>query len=172
MHHDLREVDPNRDRLIGLLTERAARTLLYYLSETNLNVYHWFLCYMKENPIPRVSGLACPGPASNAIILSSSMSCCRNLAMVVPCTDLVVYVIGDAELLKRGSVSALQNGHWDDVSGEGFLRKLLSQPIGEAKYDVVRCTPLAHASCTQPILHSTEILSMPSGTRNGGCSVQ
>ena len=43
-----------RDRLIGLLTERAAKTLLYYLSETNLNVYHWFGVYIKENPIPRV----------------------------------------------------------------------------------------------------------------------
>jgi hypothetical protein len=33
----------------------------------------------------------------------------------------------------------LQNGHWDDVSGETFLRNLLSQSIGEAKYDTVGC---------------------------------
>eukprot|EP01024_Parvocaulis_polyphysoides_P045979 TRINITY_DN4315_c0_g2_i2.p1 TRINITY_DN4315_c0_g2~~TRINITY_DN4315_c0_g2_i2.p1 ORF type:complete len:112 (-),score=13.87 TRINITY_DN4315_c0_g2_i2:38-373(-) len=33
--------DGNRDRLIGLLTLRAAHTLCYYLSETNPNVYGW-----------------------------------------------------------------------------------------------------------------------------------
>ena len=43
-----------RDRLIGLLTERASRTLLYYLSETNQHVYHWLIIYIRENPIPRV----------------------------------------------------------------------------------------------------------------------
>ena len=43
-----------RDRLIGLLTERATRTLLYYLSETNQHVYHWLIVYIRDNPIPRV----------------------------------------------------------------------------------------------------------------------
>lgn len=43
-----------RDRLIGLLTERAARTLLYYLSETNQHLYYWFSVYIRDNPIPRV----------------------------------------------------------------------------------------------------------------------
>ncbi|KAK9816716.1 hypothetical protein WJX72_004127 [[Myrmecia] bisecta] len=44
--------DGNRDRLIGLLTKRATRTLAYYLSETNLNLYHWLVMFMKDNPIP------------------------------------------------------------------------------------------------------------------------
>ena len=34
-----------------------------------------------------------------------------------------------------------QNGHWDDVSGESFLRKLLSQTIEEAKYSTVGMPP-------------------------------
>ena len=34
---------------------RAARTLAYYLSETNLNVYHWLLAFMRQYPIPKVS---------------------------------------------------------------------------------------------------------------------
>ena len=53
--HVLRNLTCCRDRLIGLLTERAARTLLYYLSETNQHVYHWFIVYIRDNPIPRVT---------------------------------------------------------------------------------------------------------------------
>lgn len=75
--------DGNRDRLMGLLTARAARTLLCYLAETNLNVYHWLMIYIKENPIP-------------------------------------------------------QNGNWDEVSGETFLRKLLSMPVATAKLQLNR----------------------------------
>ncbi|KAF8055112.1 PTC52 [Scenedesmus sp. PABB004] len=75
--------DGNRDRLIGLLTERAAKTLMVYLMETNANVYSWFVSFYKDNPIPR-------------------------------------------------------NGNWDEVSGEAFLRKLLSMPIEEAKYNTGR----------------------------------
>ena len=33
---------------------RSARTLAYYLMETNLNLYHWLLAFIKQNPIPRV----------------------------------------------------------------------------------------------------------------------
>eukprot|EP00898_Chlorokybus_atmophyticus_P002920 jgi/Chlat1/3629/Chrsp237S03615 len=45
--------DGNRDMLMGLLTERAAKTLLYYTSETNQQLYSWMLNYIKDNPIPR-----------------------------------------------------------------------------------------------------------------------
>ncbi|UPR00472.1 hypothetical protein HOP50_05g37870 [Chloropicon primus] len=45
--------DGNRDRLLGLLTERAAKTLLQYCSETNQHLYHWLTDYIKQNPIPR-----------------------------------------------------------------------------------------------------------------------
>lgn len=31
----------------------------------------------------------------------------------------------------------LQDGSWDDVSGETFLRRLLAMPIQEAKWNVV-----------------------------------
>ena len=75
--------DGNRDRLVGLLTQRATRTLATYLSEMNLNHYHWLIAYERSNEIPR-------------------------------------------------------DGAWEDVSGQTFLRNMLSMPIGEAKYDVGR----------------------------------
>lgn len=37
-------------------------------------------------------------------------------------------------------LSCLQEGTWDDVSGETFLRTLLAMPVQEAKYSVV-CSP-------------------------------
>lgn len=42
--------DGNRDRLMGLLTERAARTLAYYLMETNVHLYNWWMAYLEANP--------------------------------------------------------------------------------------------------------------------------
>ncbi|GFR49796.1 hypothetical protein Agub_g11734 [Astrephomene gubernaculifera] len=45
--------DGNRDRLLGLLTERAAKTLAYYLLETNHNMHHWVNRFIQEHPIPR-----------------------------------------------------------------------------------------------------------------------
>ena len=43
-----------RDRVVGLLTERSAKTLLFYLQETNLNLYYWLTAFMQAYPIPRV----------------------------------------------------------------------------------------------------------------------
>ena len=78
------------------------RTLAYYLSETNPNVYHWLVVFEKENPIPR-------------------------------------------------------DGAWDDVSGETFLRTLLSMPIEHASWvscpDLYEGCSLAHMSLYKgPIL--------------------
>ena len=44
--------DGNRDRIEGLLTMRAAKTLLYYCTETNQHLYRWLGLYINENPIP------------------------------------------------------------------------------------------------------------------------
>lgn len=66
--------DGNRDRLSGILTDRASKTLLYYCSETNQNLYRWLYEYIKHNPIPH-------------------------------------------------------RGAWEDVSGETFLRTLLTMPV-------------------------------------------
>ena len=44
--------DGNRDRLEGLLTMRAAKTLLFYCTETNQHLYRWLGLYINENPIP------------------------------------------------------------------------------------------------------------------------
>lgn len=71
--------DGNRDRLIGLLTLRAAKTLEYYFMETNLTYHHWLSEYIRRNPIPL-------------------------------------------------------EGSWDAVSGEEFLRKLLTEGVDATSY--------------------------------------
>lgn len=71
--------DVNRDRLMGLLTERAAKTLLFYFSELNPTLMQWLEAYM----------VACPIPTE---------------------------------------------GKWEDVSGETFLRRLLSMPLEETRW--------------------------------------
>lgn len=38
---------------MGLLTDRAARTMLYYLFELNPTLYGWLSQYMKDNKIPK-----------------------------------------------------------------------------------------------------------------------
>jgi hypothetical protein len=45
--------DGNRDRLVGLLTQRACKTLLFYCSETNQHMYHWLNAFIEKHPIPR-----------------------------------------------------------------------------------------------------------------------
>lgn len=40
-------------------------------------------------------------------------------------------------VLLVAAFGAAQNGSWDEVSGEAFLRKLLSMPISEAKFNTV-----------------------------------
>ena len=45
--------DGNRDRLFGLLTQRAAASLLVYLVETNQNLAKWLQAFLHEHPIPR-----------------------------------------------------------------------------------------------------------------------
>lgn len=44
--------DGNRDRLYGMLTARAAATLLTYLTELNKSTAQFFQEYMRNNPIP------------------------------------------------------------------------------------------------------------------------
>ena len=44
--------DGNRDRLYGMLTARAAATLLTYLTELNKSTAQFFQEYMANNPIP------------------------------------------------------------------------------------------------------------------------
>lgn len=79
---------------MGLLTERAAKTLLFYFTELNPTLMQWLEYYMKLNPIPR-------------------------------------------------------EGSWEDVSGDTFLRKLLSMPVEQTRWDFygrdkmyARSTPL------------------------------
>lgn len=72
--------ETNRDVMLGVLTLRAARTLVVYLQETNINVCQWLVTFMNKNPI--------------------------NLS-----------------------------GTWEDASGDTFLRKLLSMPVEEARWD-------------------------------------
>lgn len=45
--------DGNRDRLIGLLTERAVKTLLVYTMELTPQVHNWLLRFYRANKIPK-----------------------------------------------------------------------------------------------------------------------
>ena len=76
---------------VGLLTQRAVRTLATYLAETNLNTYHWLVAFERAHPIPR------------------------------------------------------DTGTWEDVSGQTFLRTMLTMPIGPAKFDTGREAMYDHA---------------------------
>ena len=60
-----------RDRVVGLLTERSAKTLLFYLQETNLNLYYWLTAFMQAYPIPRVR----PSCALAQLSLASLRDC-------------------------------------------------------------------------------------------------
>lgn len=46
--------DGNRDRLIGLLTLRAAKTLEYYFMETNLTYHHWLSVRLSTLSMPHM----------------------------------------------------------------------------------------------------------------------
>ncbi|EFN57571.1 expressed protein [Chlorella variabilis] len=68
--------DGNRDRLMGLLTTRAASTMAHTVEEDNPALHSWLNRYLQENDIPK-------------------------------------------------------DGNWSDVSGENFLRTLLTRPVEE-----------------------------------------
>jgi hypothetical protein len=68
--------DGNRDRLMGLLTDRAARTLAASVDDDNPALNQWMGLYLGEHSIPK-------------------------------------------------------DGNWSDVSGENFLRTLLTKPVEE-----------------------------------------
>ena len=97
---------------------RAARTLCYYLSETNLNVHHWLMSYMQKNPIPRVT-LNPESIFRSCFLLAARL---HEYFLPGPLT---------------WPMSTLQSGGWDDVSGETFLRNLLSMPLEHAKWNTV-----------------------------------
>ena len=60
--------------MVGLLTERSAKTLLFYLQETNLNLYYWLTAFMQAYPIPRVRHLC----ALAQLSLASLKDCCHG----------------------------------------------------------------------------------------------
>ena len=89
--------------------------------ETNLNYHHWLLAFIRTYPIPRVwQRYKHTKAAVTTICLSVSIGH-RHCLMI--------------------SLFDVQDGAWDDVSGETFLRKLLTMPIQEAKWNVVRASP-------------------------------
>jgi hypothetical protein len=115
---------------------RAARTLLYYLMETNLNYHHWLLAFIRTYPIPRVC------------------QCCMHMEAALHRS--VAVSNWPSSLLDDKPVLNSQDGAWDDVSGESFIRKLLTMPIQEAKWNVVR----AHPGCMyEGMRHSCRINS-------------
>ena len=116
--------DGNRDRLMGLLTERAAKTLLYYMFETNPTLYGWFNTYLKVRCMSstldsRLSILdVCPTLSlSSCALRSFTRSLVRSFTR---------------SFKKENEIP--REGSWDDVSGETFLRKLLSLQMEETSW--------------------------------------
>ncbi len=114
--------DGNRDRLMGLLTERAAKTLLYYMFETNPTLYGWFNTYLKVRcmsstldcrRVPHALTLFLRAPLVHSFTRSLVRSFTRSFKK-------------ENEIPREGS--------WDDVSGETFLRKLLSLQMEETSW--------------------------------------
>ena len=117
--------DGNRDRLMGLLTERAAKTLLYYMFETNPTLYGWFNMYLKVRCMcsildARRSTLEFRR-APHALTPFLRAPLVRSFAR-----SLVRSFKKENEIPREGS--------WDDVSGETFLRKLLSLQMEETSW--------------------------------------
>ena len=46
--------DGNRDRLMGLLTDRAAKLLAGDVTDSNPALHAWMVMYLNENKIPKV----------------------------------------------------------------------------------------------------------------------
>jgi hypothetical protein len=72
----------------------------------------------------------------------------------------------------------LQDGSWDEISGEAFLRKLLSMPIEEAKYNTVSAQAVHTSTASnqhsqQPfdlVLQSHDTQQQTCGAQDGtGC---
>jgi hypothetical protein len=86
------------------LLRRAAKTLLVYLQETNPTVYSWLY----------VSGIERPALS----VLAGSQNCCTIAQPPLLCWYVVQMYLKDNPIPL--------NGNWDEVSGEMFLRKMLS----------------------------------------------
>ena len=110
----------------ALSTCRSARTLAYYLSETNLNLYHWLLAFIRQNPIPRVR--SCTAHDFCTVCTACPLMRQHDSLLDVCAADDAVTLL----------TIVAQTGAWDDVSGETFLRTLLSMPIQAAKFRTVQ----------------------------------
>lgn len=102
---------------MGLLTERAAKTLLYYMFETNPTLYGWFNMYLKVRCMCSILDAR-----------RSTLEFRRALHALTPFlrAPLVRSFKKENEIPREGS--------WDDVSGETFLRKLLSLQMEETSW--------------------------------------
>lgn len=147
--------DGNRDRLIGLLTERCERCFCvciahisyWYTTPTTSGLqkpcYTTFLrqtctCFTgfkhSSKPIP---SHGCVVVNSRVGVAAYSRVCCCEYSCGCCCEQSWVLL----------QTPFPQNGDWDDVSGETFLRKLLAMSPDQAKFDMVRA-PTAHACIT------------------------
>lgn len=129
--------------MVGLLTERSARTLLFYLQETNLNLYYWLSAFMQAYPIPRVRHSCALAQSS----LASPNDCIHGSEVGKDTSGIHILPAALCDAVNNWNrcqqFVCKQDGAWDDVSGETFLRTLLSMPTQGAKFDVV-------CSCLNP----------------------
>jgi len=72
---------------------------------------------------------------------------------------------GRSALTSYGYCAAVlvQNGSWDEVSGEAFLRKLLSMPIEEAKFNTVSSQQRHHQLQNNVSSATTHFAAAPVG---------
>ena len=111
--------------------------------ETNLTLHGWLQSYMKANEIPRVRRRAAaaaaarhgPAPALPGVRESAAPPWALLGFQRVP----MIPDPGPPPPSRSPSPplpqpARRQDGSWDDVSGETFLRKLLALPISEARW--------------------------------------
>lgn len=100
---------------MGLLTERAARTLEASVGQVNPALHRWLRLYSGEHGPPRVRRPALRGGPH-------ALPCSRLHCSCTPSRQPLA-----AFLRKCPLRLALQDGNWSDVSGENFLRTLLTK---------------------------------------------
>ena len=135
--------DGNRDRLIGLLTKRAAKTLEYYFLETNLTYHNWLAVRHTRYEYWHSRASCALGLWRHGNVAPVLVHCRIRTLLGVHNSHVMTCTLEHTviNIAVRGMVQQYirQNeipttGSWDDISGESFLRKLLTAGVDEASY--------------------------------------
>lgn len=118
--------DGNRDRLMGLLTDRYVVYLLKYKSHRSMpKICQVFEQHLLLNFISLRRSIL--------IFLFPSFFCSAARTLLTYCMELNPTLFGWLDnYLKTHEIPKI--GTWDDVSGETFLRELLAAPIEQTSW--------------------------------------